>query len=270
MIRPSEGKGRKHGTLSASFPFLFSAPRIHPGVFLLANLSLIVFVITTRRYNWKITVWLWAISFLLLFLCSPRFKSVLKKMVFVLPFLALSLFFHAFFTPGAILFGLGHLFVTREGLCQGAWITQKLAYFFWVSFALTSAVPGMFLFQIMGCLSRFPVLKMFKIRLGIIVLFLIMRWLRVLPLSWKEQLHAFTRDTTGKLGKTIKGLQLLPQILGNELIHLDRWTTLLIFRGYGEGILWIADGPFPPLRRKDILIFWGILVAWGFWIAYLI
>jgi len=263
-------KGREKPARISSFPFLFPSPRIHPGVYIFANLSLTTFVITTRRYDWKIAVFLWVATLVLSFSGCPQPLKPLRKMAFALPFLLLTLFFHAFFTPGTVLFGLGNLFATREGVLKGIWVSQKLAFFFWNSFVITSSVSSAVFFQFLGRSSRFTLFGTNRIRLWIIALFLVIRWLRLLPISWKRQLSEHIKDEPGKLRKTLKGLQYLPQLVGKNLTQMEHWNDLLVTRGYAEGILWIADSPMSSLKGWDSLILMFIFLAWGLWIAYLV
>ncbi len=246
---------------------MFETPHVHPGVFLFANLSLAAFMLGLPTQAWRAAGLVWAGCAVLGAFGSPRFTTVIKRMGFTLPFLIFSMFFHLFFTPGTFWFSLGPLHATLDGLRQGAWITQKLAFFFWVSLIVTASRFGLFPFQALERASRLPLLKKTRMRLGIIVLFLILRWLRVLPLSWKRQLQALLKESEGKFEKTRKGLRHLPRILGHDLIHLDTWVTLFIARGYEEGILRLAETPIPPLTRTDLLILTGTCAAWGIFFA---
>ncbi len=268
MTSPFEGRGRQLKTLYSTFPYLFDTPSTHPCVFLFANISIISFIIEAKQRIWQTALLPWALLLLLVTLDHSHLLNAMKKILYVTPFLALSLFFHAFFTPGNILFSVGHLYITREGLIQGIWITQKLAFFFCVSFGLTSGISSLFIFQMMDRLNRLPILNLFGIRQHILTLFLILRWLRVLPLSWKHQLTEIMKDAEGKTTKTTLILRSLPQILKKDFLQMDRRSALFIARGYAEGILRIAETPFDPLSRKDLVISWVILISWGFYILW--
>ena len=268
MPEPFEGKGRKQVSTAAAFPLLFEASRVHPGVFLFASFSFIFFMLAISPFAWRISVSLWFACTLLGFFNSSRFTKAAKRMIYALPFLGFSMFFHLFFTPGTFRFSLGPLHATLEGLRQGVWITQKLAFFFWISLLVTSANLGLFPYQVFERASRLPVLRRTGIRMGIIVLFLILRWHRVLPASWKKQFQQLQKVGSGRFEKTRKKLRHLPQILSHDLIDLDRWVTLFIARGYEEGILRLAETPLSPFSRADTLILCGTCISWGMFFIY--
>ncbi|RTZ91963.1 MAG: hypothetical protein DSY91_04345 [Deltaproteobacteria bacterium] len=188
----------------------------------------------------------------------------------ILPFLILALILHAFFTPGTILWHVGPLYMTKEGLREGAWIMQKLGFFFYLSFVITSGIPSRFLFQLLERLGRFPPFKKLNLRLWILSLFLIVRWLRILPASWKFRVSEAVRHEPGRLGKTLKGLRHIPLILRAEVSGMGLWVQCLVLRGYAEGILVLAETPLPPLKTRDLLIISGIFLAWTGWIIYLL
>lgn len=259
--------GREKPISPSPPPVMSPSLRIHPGVILIANLSLIIFIITTRRYDWKLASGLWIGSLILSLLESPQPLKPIKKMSFAFPFLLITLAIHALFTSGTVLFRLGNIFITKEGIFHGIWITQKLAFFFWISLVITSNVPASILFQLMGRLSNLYIFR--RVRLWIIALFLIIRWLHILPISWRKQLSEHIKDVPGKFRKTLSGLRYLPQLVRETLTQIDQWNTLLVLRGYSEGILWIADSPMPPLKRLDTLIMLIISLLWGLWIVYL-
>ncbi len=267
MAPPLEGKGREQSSLAAAFPFLFGRPGIHPGIFLFANLSLAVFMLTARKEPWIQVTPLWGGSLILVFLSPSRVGKILKRMGVALPFLGVSLFFHLFFTPGTVLFRLGPMYATLEGLRRGAWVTQKLAFFFWISLILPGGGSSLFLYRLMERASHLPLPERFRITIGILALYLILQWLRILPRSWAKQLRTITANAKGKREKFFLRLRALPRVLGHDLFTLDQWATLLIARGYGEGILRIAGTPMPPLQRKDTLVLGATLTAWGIWIA---
>ncbi len=184
----------------------------------------------------------------------------------VLPFLCLALLLNAFFTPGTILLRVGPLFLTKEGLTEGAWITQKLAFLFYLSFLISTTVSGLFLFQLIARLKRFPFAGKLNLRLWILSLFLILKWLRLLPATWKAEIaETFEKGDSG-IKKTLKGLRALPGILGKEIDHLEEWNRLLVLRGYAEGILILSESPFPPLRARDVPLLLAILIGWGIWL----
>ena len=260
------GKGRNPHTGGEPFPFLFESPPIQPAMYLFANLSLIIFSLTLSCCRWGGMALIWSGVFLLAALNVPRPLHTLKKSAYALPFLGISLFFHLFYTPGSILFRIGPLLATREGLSQGCWITQKLAFLFCASLVLISGTPGTFPFQLAGRLSHLPLLRRARIRTGILILFLILRWLRILPWRWKKQIQEQTDMAKGKRGKLILGLKALPGLIGQDLSTLDRWLNLFISRGYAEGILRIADASLPPCKWLDIVTGLGTVAAWGYWI----
>ena len=262
------GKGRDLQPEGNSFPLFYDSPPVHPGVFLFAHLSLIVFSLWASCCHWRLMTFLWGGGLLLAILDAPRPLLALKKMRYVLPFLGVSLFFHLFFTPGTCLFRIGPFLATREGLTQGCWITQKLAFLFSVSFVLIAGIPRFFLFQIAGHLRHFPVMRHLRITSGILILFLILSWLRILPQNWKNQLQRTSHVSEGKSRKLIEGLKTLFQLIRRDIAELDGWMTLFVLRGYAEGVLWTADAPFSPLNRMDKMIILGTLGAWGLWIFF--
>ena len=260
-------EGREKTPTVSSFPFLSPNSRTHPGVNLLTALSLVIFVLTIPAHDWIATAGLWAIALAFSFIACMHPGKNLLKMAGVLPFICLALLFHALFTPGTILLHIGPLYITKDGLAEGAWIAQKLAFFFFLSFLITSSVPSLFLFQLMARAGRLPVLRRLNLQLWIIVLFLILQWLRVLPASWKLRISEATKEESGRIRKTLKGLGRLPLIFREEIERMGKWSQLLVLRGYAEGVLTIARGPLPPLKAKDGLVFAGVFVTWMLWIA---
>ncbi len=262
------GKGRDLQTEENPFPFLLGRLPIHPAGFLFAHFSLVIFSLSASCCRWLLAILLWGGLLLLAILNAPPSLHALKKMRYVLPFLGVSLFFHLFFTPGTLFFRIGPLLATREGLSQGWWITQKLAFFFSVSFVLVAGIPSSFLFQVAARLRHFSLLNHLRITSGLLILFLILRWLRILPQSWKKQLQEPACLSEDKYANLMRGLKMLPRLIRRDITDLDGWITLFVSRGYAEGVLWVADAPFVSFNRKDLMVILATLVAWGFWIPF--
>jgi len=260
-------EGREKTPTVSSFPFLSPASRTHPGINLLTAVSLVIFVLTIPSRDWIAAIGLWIVTLTFSFIVSLHPGKNLLKMAGVLPFLCLALLFHAFFTPGTILLHIGPLYVTRDGLAEGAWITQKLAFFFFLSFLITSSVSSLFIFQLMARAGRLPLLRRLNLQLWIIVLFLILQWLRVLPTSWRLQVSEVIKGESSRIRRTLKGLGHLPLIFRDEIKRMGRWSQLLVLRGYAEGALTIAGSPLPPLKAKDSLALVGVFAIWMLWIA---
>jgi len=263
-------KGKEKGATVSSFPFLSSPPRPHAGVNLLICLSFAAFVLSTPARHWiaAATLWVGTLLYNTIGCRSPR-KNLIR-MTGVLPFLCLAFLFHAFFTPGTILRHIGPFYVTREGLAEGAWITQKLAFFFFLSFLTTSSVSALFLFQLMERAGRYLPLKRLDPRLSILALFLVLRWLSTLPLSWKDQIARATAGETGSMKRTAKGLRCLTGIFRNEIDRLETWILVFVTRGYAEGVLLLAEAPLPPLQSRHLFSLAVLGLAWMAWIVFIL
>ena len=262
-------EGRK--SLRGSFSPLASYPlKMHPGVALLCYLSFMVFFATLCRFDWTTAAVLWGMILFLPRITTSKFYGLIKRMAAIFTFLLLALSLHAFFTPGTILWHTPIFNLTKEGLIQGVWIAQKLAAFFWISFAITASIPSLFLFQCLGALKRSRLFRSIDFGAWIIALFLITRWLLILPSAWKKQLAGAIKSEPVKIKRIFKGLRLIPQVLGKDLRRIRPWIDLLVLRGYAEGALWISDTPLPRLTRKDKVMLGSLLVAWGGWAAYLL
>ena len=258
-------KGKEKSSTASSFPFLFSNARTHSGVTLFGCLLFLALFIATQRYNWLTALSLWITIFILSLISCPRPLKLVVRMAGILPFLCLALLLHAFFTPGAILWSVGGFYLTKDGLIEGAWISQTLGFFFYISFVITAGTSSFFLFRVLERLSRLSFLRLLNLRLGILVLFLILRWLRILPISWKRQVTEAMRGEPERLNKLIKGLRQIPLIFLKEITRTRQWSQLFIARGYAEGVLILSESPFTPLRLKDIAVLIGIFIATAFW-----
>jgi hypothetical protein len=117
----------------------------------------------------------------------------------------------------------------------------------------------------MGAVSRLPGFNKLPVRLWMITLFLLLRWLGLLPVSWKTQLAETLKAVRGNRMRIIRGVEVLPQILKRDILELDSWVDLLILRGYGEGVLWIADSRSEPWRPADWGLLAGVFALWAVW-----
>ena len=259
-------KGKETSSTVSSFPFLFSNTQTHSGVTLFACLLFLVLFIAASRYNWVVSLYLWLATFALSLLSCSHPLKLAARMAGILPFLCLALILHAFFTPGTILWSVGSFCLTKEGLVEGAWISQTLGFFFYISFVITAGVSSHFLFRVLERFSRLSLLRFLNLRLGILALFLILRWLRILPVSWKRQVTEAIRGEPDRFTRLIKGLRQIPLIFLKEITMIRQWSQLLIVRGYAEGVLIIAGSPFMPLRLKDIIVLTGAFIVSGLWL----
>lgn len=263
-------KGREKTPTVSSFPFWFSVSRTHPGLNLLTALSLVIFVLTIPSRDWIAAIGLWIVTLTFSFIASLHPGKNLLKMAGILPFLCLALLFHAFFTPGTILLHIGPLYVTRDGLAEGAWITQKLALFFFLSFLITSSVSSLFIFQLMARARRLPLLRRLNLHLWIIALFLILQWLRILPTSWSLQVSEVIKGEPSRIRRTLKGLGHFPLIFRDEIKRMGRWSQLLVLRGYAEGVLILSQNPLPALKPRHLPPAMVICLAWVVWLYYIL
>jgi len=262
-------RGGKKTDLASSLFFFRETTPVRSSLTLFLFLSLALFMLTVRRFDWDITLGVWAIGVAAPCLFSMPLLPRLKKMGIVLPFILITILIHALFTPGTLIAHRGDLMITREGIEKGLWISHKIVFFFWISFIVSESVPENALFRWMGVISRLPVLNKLPVRLWMITLFLLLRWLGLLPIFWKRRLTEALKDVRGKRARIIRGVEALPGILKQDILELDAWVDLLILRGYGEGVLWIADSRSGAWRPADWFLLTGVFALWAAWGFYM-
>lgn len=262
-------KGKKKTDPASFSPFSEKALKARTTLVFLLFLSLALFIITTKQHDWKMSLGIWTMGIITPCLFRIPLLNPLKKMGFVFPFVAVTMIIHAFFTPGTLLFHWGGVMLTREGLENGLWVSHKIAFLFWISFVICGHIPENTFYQWMGTVSRFPGLRRSPVRLWIITLFLLLRWLILLPVSWKTRLSETLKGLKGKRVRLVKGIESLPEILKRDILELDSWIGLLILRGYAEGVLWIADNRVQPWQLTDWFLLTSVIALWIGWGFYL-
>ncbi len=263
-----EGGENTKGVFSP--PFFEEVDAFHPfslsGVFF----TLFAFFLTVKAYDWEMVGCLWLGTVIVPFWGCRNVRASSRRWLLVSPFLLIAFLLHVFYTPGRIVGHWGPFFATAEGVREGAWVAQKLAAYFWLSFLVTSNVDEFFFFQLLGRIRRLRLVRRCSLGLWMMALFLILRWLAVLPARWVRQVKGALKDVRGRYRKVLEGGRLLPVVLKEDVRRIHQWLDLFVLRGYAEGILWISETPFAPLSKKDRIVFFFLLVSWGGWLIYLL